>query len=156
MKVSTSDGKAFSLHAETQTDLQFLAALDMVRHLELVEPVREKHDEGRGWSLVGYEVRVDMSSPDRLAAETARKAVRSLGDLLRIGLAQAAEQGHVRTFSADPDPQETLAPGLVQLYLVAQSISDSVLKLESMLQEVVGAHREASAKVGSIAQGRPA
>jgi hypothetical protein len=139
MKVSTTDGKTFTLECESQADRELVDAIDFVRHVTAVKPIRAPHEHG-GWINSGYTLRVDREDPQKLIVDTARQTLRSLGDLFRVGLREAALDGHVGADAANPQPQDALATVFVQLQDVLQILSGVIGQGKFVGQEVVRSH----------------
>jgi hypothetical protein len=143
MRVATSDGKTFTLECENDADHELVNAIDSVRHVTAVKTHRTPYEHG-GWINTGYTLLVDRDDPQKLVAETGRQALRSLGDLLRIGLREAALDRHVRANAADPQAQDPLATVFVQLQDVLQVLARVVGQREFVRQEVARAHSGSS------------
>ena len=149
MKVTTTDEKLFNLVAETDADLEFLTVLDVNRHVfQLGEKQRTPSREVQGgWKTCEMAVILDPASPQNLRTQAGRQVLESLGNLLRLGFAEAARHGAVLPHTTQPQPQEALTPLLEKLDLVLAAVSQMVVKQEAVLKEMCRAHA-ASVGVG--------
>lgn len=139
MKVTTTDGKTFQLVRESEADHQLLDAIDMERCVDVIEVQRER-DVGETFAFVNARctLLVSRDSPQQLVVDAGRQALRSLGDLFRLGLREAALQRHVRPNPADPDPQKALTGLLEELQVMLHALSAEVLQRKPVVQEVKG------------------
>jgi hypothetical protein len=149
MKVATTDGRAFTLDAENETDRQLIDAMDLVRHVAFVGPRRAALMDG-GWCNQGCTLLVDFDSPQRLVANAQRDALKALGQLFRLGLREAADQVHAGAAPANPDTQEALAALCVQLQLVLQALRPEIEKREVVIEKVDSGHSPSGSAAASV------
>ena len=96
MKIEQA-GALFTLIPECDQDHAFIAALDLQRHVSI---------HGLHFSHTSVTLEVSATGKAALEAQAARKCLGALGELVRLGLAEAARHGHVGTNPANPQPQE--------------------------------------------------
>lgn len=154
MRVSTPDGKRFTLIRETDADRALIDAIDIERYV-FVEGVvrRPNHNEHGGIENNAALLLVSRTSPEALRAEAGRQALSTLGDLSRLLRGDAADHGHVCAGAANPQAQEQLAAVTVQLQAVLQSLGELIIEHKAVLKEMVGAHGEPPVVCATVAQG---
>lgn len=141
MQTSTDDGKVFELRAESEADQLFIEALDMQgTSLRWERMVREPIAVGCAFSNVGAVLRIDPQHPASVRADAARQVLSALGQLLRLGLREAAQDGHVGAVAPDPQTQEQTTASLIELKGVLDALRDVIVEHKLVLQEVVRAH----------------
>lgn len=139
MITATTDGKTFHLTAESLEDFELLDALDMHgMHLQYMGTSRRA--EQLGFVNVGVTIQVDPDSAGSLRAETGRELARAFGQLVRLGMREAALNGHVGTNAANPQAQESLPTVLEKLQLMLEAIGKTVVQQEAMLKIMRRAH----------------
>lgn len=107
MKTTTADGKNFTLIAQTANDFELMHALDMHgMHLRCTEIGRTPiaATAGRVSGIAFLEI--DPTSPQSIRAEAGRQALRSLGNLISLGMAEAAKHGNISPAPTQPQAQE--------------------------------------------------
>lgn len=145
MKVATDDGKLFTLSAETESDVGLLDALDFQQHVCLAQMLRS--NEGPPFTNAGAKLLIDASSDRALRTQAQSQVLRALGDLFRLGLAEATRHSHVGAHAADPQPEKALAAVVEELKLVLRDIALPVVKLD--VQGQVRTHADTSGGSGS-------
>lgn len=90
--------------------------------------------------VIGMVIDVDSSGARALRAKAGSQALSAIGDLVRLGFRQAAQDGHISANTTDPQTQEALAAGLVELKLMLQTVGEMVVKQEAAIKEVRRAH----------------
>lgn len=142
MQTSTDDGKVFDLRAESEADQLFIEALDMrgacLRWERMVREERIPHSGA--FANVGAVLTIDRQHPASIRADAARQALSAIGQLLRLGLREAAQDGHVGATTPDPQAQEQAAASLIELKGVLQTLRDVVSEQKLVLEEMVRAH----------------
>lgn len=142
MKTTTTDGKSFTLTAETVSDYQLINALDMngmhLRCMLVGRPLIAAVGGGSISSMATLEI--DPKSPYSIRAEAGRQALRSLGNLLSLGMVEAAQHRHISPAPTQPQAQEELPASLVQLQVMLQTLGDVVLQQKAVLKEMRSAH----------------
>lgn len=155
MKTTTLDGKAFQLSAETAEDLELIHALDM--HgicLRCAQISRSKAPSGASYISTGAVLVIDRTSPESIRSDAGREALRAFSQLVCLGLAEAAQHGHVSAPATNPQAQEQLTSGFVQLQVVLNAFRDVVVQQEIVLKEMRSAHGETSnAKNAIVTEG---
>ncbi len=141
MKVGIIDGKSFQLTAETPEDFDLVGALDHQRSV-FVTQVAHTPEAGH-WVTSGATLLVDLASPQARSAQADRQARCAIGQVIRLGLSEAADHGHVGALSADPEAQKQLAAGLVQLQTMLDALRDVVGEQEAVIKEMRSAHGNA-------------
>lgn len=155
MKVSTPDGKRFTLTRETDADRQLIDALDIERCVFVEGVVRRSHHNEHG----GVEnncalLLVSRNSQEALRAKAGRQALSALGELLRLGLGEAAQHRHVGATAADPQAYEQRAAVAVELQAVLQTLCGEVVQQETVPKEMVRAHGVSpKVETATVAQG---
>ena len=152
MKTTTTDGKSFTLTAETVADYALIDALDMhgmhLRCTLVGRPLIAATGGGSVSSMATLEI--DPKSPQSTRAEAGRQALRSLGNLIGLGLTEAAKHGHISPAPTQPQAKEELPASLVQLQVMLQALGDVVLQQKAMLKEMRSAHSAPVVNVASI------
>ena len=142
MLTSTDDGKVFELRAESEADQLFIEALDMrgacLRWERMVREERIPHSGA--FANVGAVLTIDRQHPASIRADAARQALSAIGQLLRLGLREAAQDGHVGAVAPDPQTQEQTTASLIELKGVLDALRDVIVEHKLVLQEVVRAH----------------
>ena len=101
MITKTADGKTFLLVAETKEDFALLDTLDMHgMHLRYMGVNRKFSPPDSSFSNSSVRIQVDPGSAESLRADTGRELARAFGQLVRLGLREAALHGHVVTGGA--------------------------------------------------------
>ena len=152
MLVSTADGKTFTLTRETNTDHQLLDALDLNRHIS-VESIARVSDERGGQQNKSVTLCINRNSQESIRADAGREVLSALGQLIRLGLREAAQNGLVGTAPTNPQPQEQLSTCLVQLQVMVQALGEVVRKQEVVIEEMRSAHDGSSSETTILAQG---
>jgi hypothetical protein len=142
--IATSNGKTFRLLADGDLDLQLLDALDGHRHAWAIDFCREKTPNDQGFVNVEALLAVDASSPQALRHKAASECLSALGQLVRLGLGEAARHGHVGPNAADPQAQKEFSARLEKLELVLESIRETVIEQGAVLKEMQRAHQSPS------------
>jgi len=141
MQVSTTDGKRFALQPVTPEDQALIDALYIDgRIVRVSDHQRVLAEHNRHFNITGVTLEIDPTSPESARAEAGREALRTLGQLFRLGLGEAAKQGHVGTAPTDPHTQEQLVALLVEVKAVVESLRSVVLHHEIMVQKGQGTH----------------
>lgn len=154
MRVSTVDGKSFTLVRETDADQVLIDALHHQHSVHIVDTIRGKpHTEGGGWSLTGVTLIVDRKSQAALRADAGEQTLCALGQLFRLGSREAAQHGHVCANSADPQTQEALAALRVQLQLMSDSLGGEVIQQKVEIKTMVSTHGVPPVVCATVAQG---
>ena len=154
MRVSTPDGKSFTLVRETDADRALIDALDIERHVFVEGVVRRPyHNEQGGIENNAALLVVSRTSQEALRAEAGRQALSTLGDLSRLLRGDTADHGHVGDGTTNPHAQEQLAAVTVQLQSVLQSLSEMIIEHKAVLKEMVRAHGVPPVVFATVAQG---
>lgn len=155
MKTTTLDGKTFQLSAETAEDFALVDALDMHgMHLLCLGISRSTAPNNAGFKSSGAVLSIDPASPESSRAQAGREMLRAFSQLVRLGLGEAAQHGHVSAPATNPQAQEQLATSLVQLQVVLESLREVVVQQEFVLKEMRSAHGDAlNVKTDILANG---
>jgi hypothetical protein len=139
---SSQDGKSFQLTAETEADQAFIDALHHpgTANIFCSGFSRVRANDGPGYAIVGATLVVDHNSPQSRRVDAGRQALSALGQLVRLGLAEAAQHRHISAAPTDPQAQEQLAASLEKLQVVCESLGGAVHQCELMLKKVQSAH----------------
>lgn len=151
MKVTSLPDKAFRLEMECAADQALLDALYVERAVVVGKAIDCGPMANGARTVKAFVLHVDRQHPQQLVADAGRQVLRSLGDLLRLGLREAASHGHIRTDTADPQPQEALAASLEQVQHVAQALGLVVGQREIVVEKGLSSHGSTSA--ASVATG---
>jgi hypothetical protein len=140
MQVSSQDGKTFTLKVEREEDHALVDALFLDNHVHVAPDGRvlSERDAKGGRSLIGISLCVDPQSPRALRDKAASQALSALGQLLNLGLREAADDGLVFGTPIDPEFQKKLSADLKQLKVVADTLALAVRQLQ--FQRGVGSH----------------
>lgn len=107
MKTTTADGKSFTLIAETVEDYALMNALDMHgMHLRCTKMGGTPIPANGGRISGSAFLEINPKSPQSIRAEAGRQALRSLGNLISLGMAEAAKHGHISPAPAQTQAQE--------------------------------------------------
>lgn len=144
MKVSTQDGKTFTLARENEADHQFIDAIDFHHCLRLHGMVRESvAGDGRApYQNAAALIEVDSQSEASLRANAASQALGALGEVFSLGLAEAADDLMARLARIERYVQthEQLSASLEELKTMLQSDLSVVVKQEPVVNELGGTH----------------
>lgn len=145
MQTSTTDGKVFELRAESEADQLFIEALDMQgTSLRWERMVRERIPYSGAFANVGAVLCIDTMHPASVRAHAGRQALSALGQLISLGLGEAANNRVVLATPTDPQTQEQLTACLVQLQVVTGALLGIIGgKQEFVGKDVVGTHGSA-------------
>ena len=142
MNVSTPDGINFRLEAVNSDEDRLLDQLDNARAAYVTNTERTPLNWG-GAANTAIHLVVDMRSKPALAAQAGRQALSALGQLVSLGLREAADHGHVGTAPANPETQEQLAASLIQLQAMVEALRDVVSQQKIVINEMQRAHVDA-------------
>ena len=146
----------FTLVGESEADIEFLDALDHQHHgLRVVSITRKPHPATRGFTNTGVTLDFDANAPELRRRDATSKAVSALSQLFGLILTEAAQHRHISATATNPQPQEQLTTGLVQLQIVGKALGEIVSQCELMLKKVQCAHVNSSSggKSAIVAQG---
>lgn len=101
MQTTTTDGKTFTLRRETEADQQLLDQLEHACWACAVD-VQRAPRQGGGFITEAVVIEVDRQGEHGLVAESGRQALSALGQLVSLGLREAAHHGHVGTTPSHP------------------------------------------------------
>ena len=152
--IGSSQPSTFYLVGESNSDFEFLDALDHKRQfLRVVGMARQPADSG--FSNNGATLHFDLNGPESRRRDAAGKAVSALSQLLNLILTEPAQHSHASTPATNPQAQEQLTAGLIQLQIVGQALGEIVSQCELMLKKVQCAHVDSpsSSKHIIVAQG---
>jgi hypothetical protein len=148
MKITTTDRRTFRLECETAEDEQFVFALDMVRHVAFTRSLTRPGAGGLR-EQIGAELLVAHDSAQALRADAGKTLLRAVGELFRLGLAEAADHGHVVGDAANPQTQEQLAAILIQVQHMLQTVSVQIRQRQ--LERGVGQGDSSSSESARVA-----
>lgn len=141
MQTTTKDGKTFTLKRETAVDQQFIDALDHERSVHVVDMLRGYKRGGHGgYENIGTELAIDHAGQQALRDDAGRQALSAIGELIRLGLREAAQHGHVSAPTADPQAQKQFSASFIQFQIVLDAFREVVIQAEIVLKEVQSAH----------------
>ncbi|WP_295851969.1 hypothetical protein [uncultured Xylophilus sp.] len=144
MKVQAVGGHAFTIDAECAADHALLDALHALRTLVVVDH-RYGADLGGGVrEVTGLRVVCKTGVSPLRATQAGCEVVRSGSQFLRLISRNATEHGHVATPAVDPQPQEKLASGFVELKRVLHALGVVVDEIEVMVEKVQCTHGKGS------------
>lgn len=135
MQITTTDGKTFTLRRETDADKQLLESLDLANQAHVIDVLRTTSN-GSAFITEAVVIEVSRHGEHALKAQSGRQALSALGQLVSLGLREAAHHGHVSATPTHPQAQEQLTALLVQIQMVLESLRNIVSKQELMLQKM--------------------
>ena len=115
MNVSTTNGKIFTLRSETEADQQLLDQLDNVRQAFVIGLRRTANADG-GYAIELVEIEADRQGKLALEAQSGRQALSALGQLVSLGLREAAHHRHVSTSRIESSTAADVLRGLLSVY----------------------------------------
>ncbi|MCF8156420.1 MAG: hypothetical protein K9K35_10480 [Rhodoferax sp.] len=143
MQVSTTDGKHFTLVRETKADHQLIDLLDVERSVYVTDMLRDSTRNAHGgFENTGAVLAVSCASAPALRDDAGRQALRSLRNLIRLGLGDAADDLAARLPNgySDVHPQEQLATGFVELKTMLETLIAVVVEQKPMFEEMKRTH----------------